>query len=747
MVYENGGVLESLFKGATSHALMILDDRGVICLGTQGVWELLGVSEGYAVGRSFYDVVTNPASLEGGESREILEIARKKGMAVEGEILWSSFEEEGFCISVNVEYVNVAGEGGKGFIVSLAPMKNFPHIEDQLKESLRMLNEAEQKAGLGHWRLSLETQEIQWSRGVYHIHGFEEGAYVTLDDAINSYIPEDRERIERVMAEALANKEGFYFKASLKHPDGDLCTVDVRGDVELNEEGVPVSLFGVIHDCTAENEIARQLIVARDDAVAESEANRMLLATMSHEIRTPLSGVISMLDEMLVEEKAKNQRIDARPNVSVLNTIRTASQALMSTLNDVLDHTRIESGNLHLDPCRFDLSEIVIGTTDLFQSAARDKGIGLKRIVAGPLWVKGDPVRIQQIVSNFVSNAIKFTVRGGVEVSLSSECQDLLIEVSDTGIGIAVEDQEKLFKPFQQAEKSIASRFGGTGLGLSICSRLAEAMGGKIGVISEPGVGSRFWFSVSLPRVDDKEDRDKGGGVVDTLPRIKEREPHVLIVDDTKTNVLIAEGQLRLLGAACVEAGNGFEALQELLASTFDAILMDGKMPILNGLNCVRLIRLLPPPLCNVPVIAYTAERRVDVQVEFDSVGFDDIIEKPLDRETLFTTLERVLDERRGDGEVKSSNFEFLLSIGMVFERLEDRMLTGDRKAVERILETLYAKAEAEDNGTLHAICIFLRESLALLSMTHVHSLLCALSQQETSRQSSHSDSLQGPKS
>ncbi len=709
----------------THQALLLLDEAGCILQGSQAAWTLIGALEASAVGQPFGECLPRSDGPPEHDADALLDQARHSLRVVRDYRPRRHRDGRLFWLDVRIEFLPPHGDIPAGFAITLADVTERHVAEEQLQDSLRMLHHAEQTAGLGHWRLDLATETVAWSPGVYHIHGFDPQQAVDLQDAIGSYIAEDRPHIEQLIADAIARQQGFAFRASLRRPDGTLRMVDVKGSVETDDQGHAVALFGVIHDRTAENLATRQLIAARDEAVRAAEANMMLLATMSHEIRTPLSGIIGMIDAQLAGDRDE----DREPS---LRAMQAASRTLMVSLNDVLDHAKMESGHFELDNTAFDMAEVLHATADLFQASAQDKRLVLEREVHGPIGVIGDPARLQQIVSNYLSNAIKFTSRGSVRLSVREEGDDrLLIEVIDTGIGIAPSVQEALFTPFHQADRSIAGRFGGTGLGLSICRLLAEAMGGTVGVESRVGVGSRFWLRVTLPRARISQQAQSDLSRAEVLPRVAGRAPHVLVVDDTETNRLIAEGCLRAIGATCEEAGSGLEALEKLCASSFDAVLLDNAMPLVDGATCLRLIRQLPTPLAHLPVLGYTADREADNATGLEASILDGILGKPLDRDRLLDLLAPLLERWARDR--CSADAPLSPEAAAAAERCLDALIPAleaeETAPAHRALAALRELGQSSHDGALQRLAAFFEGCLAELDAALAQALLTAVRQ------------------
>jgi PAS domain S-box-containing protein len=382
---------------------------------------------------------------------------------------------------------------------------------------------------------------------------------------------------------------------------------------------------------------------ARDDANAASDAKSAFLATMSHEIRTPLNGVLGMAQAMARDELSPVQR-------DRLSVVRQAGETLLALLNDLLDLSRIEAGRLDLEDGVIDLGQMISGVQATFTTLATEKDVSLSLDVAPQAqgrW-RGDPTRVRQILYNLVSNAVKFTDRGSVEVKVWLEAPELVFEVTDTGMGIPADRLNALFDKFVQADASTTRRFGGSGLGLSICRQLASLMGGQVEVRSTEGVGSTFTARLPLERVDPTAEiaglRDDSAVTQSTRDTTGLR---ILAAEDNPMNRLVLKTLLAQMGLEIECVCDGREAIDAWSRGTWDAILMDVQMPVMDGPTAAREIRARETETgrARTPIIALTANAMAHHQVEYLAAGMDVLVPKPLELERLLIALQTVLDK------------------------------------------------------------------------------------------------------
>lgn len=449
--------------------------------------------------------------------------------------------------------------------------------------------------------------------------------------------PAEFQRMRRQAVTRLRHKHGYECETQLKRRDGSLFWVRLQAQSVDPSNPIGGGTIWSAEDITERRRTDQALADARDAAEAASRAKSAFLANTSHEIRTPLNGLLGLA------------RLAMQPGLSearrqqYLAQMIDSTQSLTGIISDILDLSKVEAGRITLEDVPFGLRDTVAAVHHAYLPLAEAKGLALVLSIADevPATVRGDPLRVRQILTNFVANAIKFTERGSVRIEVGQRGALLRLAVHDTGPGIDADTQQRLFTPFSQADDSITRRYGGTGLGLSICRELASLMGGSVGVNSAPGYGSAFWADLPLPAAKAPPPAAPG----DALEPLQ--GGRVLIAEDNPVNMLIAVAMLEQWGLDVTQASDGasaIEAVEQAVAAgrPFDVVLMDVHMPVMSGHAAVRTLREKHDAQ-SLPVVALTAAALTSERDEAIAAGMNDFLTKPIDVARLRETLARYL--------------------------------------------------------------------------------------------------------
>ena len=634
----------SAFVQAVPVSLMV-SDRDLRILQASPLWlEAFGLTLEEARGRCIYDIA--PAFFEPFRHAYDRCLAGEK---VHGDRVPSPGTDDSvrFLRAELTPWHDAQGEVG-GIIVAALDIT-------EMVEALERTGRSEQRLKLAVEIADLHVWEIDYTKMTLETDGAAE-TFFDQDVDTNDFIadtsitidPRDRARIGDEWTYAVEHDLPFRPEYRINRADGAEvwanCTVKLIRDAE----GTPIRLIGAMQNITERKASEGLLLQAKEEAEAANRAKSNFLATISHEIRTPLNGVLGMAQVMAAEELSPPQR-------ERLGVIRQSGETLLAILNDVLDLSKIEAGKLDLELAEFDLASLVTSAHDAFSGVAERKAVSLVLAIAPQARgrYRSDPTRLRQILYNLVSNALKFTDAGEVRLAVSRADENLMIEVSDTGLGMAPEVLDRLFQKFEQADASTTRRFGGTGLGLAICRQLAELLGGAITVTSVEGQGSTFQVVLPLERAGDESlepPAAESGGPPILEP---ERPLRLLAAEDNSVNQLVLKTLLQQVGIDAFVVGDGRQALEAWREHDWDLILMDVQMPIMDGPTATRAIRAEEARAgrARTPIIALTANAMSHQTAEYLAGGMDDFVAKPVDAAKLFQAIAQALEpaQRQGD--------------------------------------------------------------------------------------------------
>ncbi|MEH3145887.1 MAG: ATP-binding protein [Methylobacterium frigidaeris] len=502
-------------------------------------------------------------------------------------------DPDGTWIWHRVDTNPVRQDGGISAWMMTAVVTEESAAEHTLETTSNLLLLAQTAAGAGIWDWNMHSGALALSPEGARLHGLPAETCTITSAAWTSLIEaEDRSALWSAVTQAVSTDTPFTVEVRIRDRDDSVRWIQSLGRVLTDPAGQPSRIVGLTLDVTARKAAEQTLAVARDQAEEANRAKSEFLATMSHEIRTPLNAVLGFTDLLLDRPHDPETRRH-------LGHVHEAGSALLRVVDDILDFSQIEAGRVELDPQPFAIRDLIDGTVSMIHSIAAKKqlGIGVDLDPMLPAQVVGDVGRVRQVLLNLLNNAIKFTPSGSVTLSVYREKTEgevawLHFSVHDTGIGISQSQRDRLFRRFSQGDGSIRRNFGGTGLGLAICRRLVALMGGSIGVDSKPGQGSTLWFVLPLTAATTAAADD-----ADMVPAGPAAAGgRILLAEDMAVNQELVRSALAASGYEVDVANDGAEAVEAVLAKTYDVILMDVQMPVMDGLSATRAIRRLPGP-------------------------------------------------------------------------------------------------------------------------------------------------------
>jgi PAS domain S-box-containing protein len=538
---------------------------------------------------------------------------------------------------------------------------------EELRKQEYLLDQAQHIAKVGAWEWDIKTGKVTWSKELYTIFDIGPEYFKGTAEAFIMLLPaNERDGVRFQLEKAIREKSKYFFEHSIITKSGERKTMRCRGQVLLGQNLEVVGMLGTSQDITEEKRVEQRLREAQAIAEEANQAKTHFITNMSHEIRTPL-GIVLGLSELLADPD-----ITEAERKTFLKSLRQNGLWLSELINDVLDLSKIETGQIHVEPAEVSLLEVLNEIRQLLEPRAQDVGLNLKFSFRGrlPDRFRTDPMRLRQIFMNIIGNAVKFTAAGRVEVRTlmvgHGKKRCLAFDVADTGIGMSKEQQGKLFQPFTQADPSTKRRFGGTGLGLFLSQQLAQALGGDVAIIAsrhgrgtvmritiDPGPLDTCTYSriAELTELADETGAGRGpgpsvgartGGVTSVAapkPKKDLTGKSVLLVDDSIDNQKLIAKFLKSVGAEVDAATNGVQGVEKALNGKYDVVLMDIQMPLMDGIEATRKLR---EQGYGRPIIALTAHALSDERTKCLKSGFSDYLSKPVTKGMLIEHVTRV---------------------------------------------------------------------------------------------------------
>ncbi|MDD2925116.1 PAS domain S-box protein [Rhodoferax sp.] len=738
---------------AAANMILISDRSGLIEYVNRAFCQTTGYTEDEVLGQSTR--ILN-SGLQDNAFYQSLWAVLLSGHAWEGEL--SNRRKNG---EVYPEQMTITPILNDGQITHFIAIKRDISEEVRTRTRLRLVETAIQEIDQGIYIMDALVHDegpiIQYvNAGFSHITGY------SAQEAVGThagflYTRTDAYKLG-LMQQAMRQGTNITLEMNYQRKDGSLFVGELHLSPVHGDSGCVSHYIGLLSDIGLRKQAEAALRDARDQALENSRLKSEFLSTMSHEIRTPMNGIIGMTDLLLDTKLDEEQR-------EFTGIVRDSAQTLLVIINDILDFSKIEAGKLEVEITDFSAALVVESTVELLLSKAREKSLNLSSFVdpALPTQMLGDPTRLRQVLVNLIGNAIKFTESGEITVrvtrSTTETAPTIRFEVTDTGIGIPSHTQTKLFQSFTQADSSTTRKYGGTGLGLAICKRLIELMGGHIGVNSEPGKGSTFWFTLPLESSSTARQMDllsphHTEPTTETasisIPRQGTRHL-ILLAEDNQINQKVAELQINKLGYALQIVANGQQAVDAVLAAAagnapnFSAILMDCQMPVMDGFEATAAIRkALGTDAKRIPIIAMTANAMQGDRELCLAAGMDDYLSKPIDPEQLRNLLEKWTTPATTDSpptametEVlpKSAGPHSIINFDLLHDYFGDepQIIKGMLELFQTTTSDLLVKLRsAIDTRDSNAICALAHEIKGSSSNIGIQSLALIASQLET---------------
>jgi len=666
-------LMHDSIEAATEISFIATDVHGTITVFNAGSENMLGYTAQEMVGKQTPALIHDPVEV----ASRAKELSERFGRPIEGfetfvavpkvtgsetrEWTYDARDGSRFTVSLVVTPVKDQSKRISGYVGIAIDISDKKEKDEALRRREELLEGARERlalateaGGLGIWDFNLIDGTLEWDKQMFRLYDLDPRNFGgTVEDWKRCVHPDDLAEAELGVQLAIEGKRKFETEFRITLANGRVRYLNGTARVFRDKEGKAVRMIGINGDVTKQAELRERLISLADEAEAASMAKSSFLANMSHEIRTPMNGIIGMTSLMLDSgELPSDQRRNAE-------TVLASSESLLSIINDILDFSKVEAGKMDLEEVEFDIRDTLSDFATLLEHKAQEKKLNFQCSISGelPSALVGDPGRLRQILVNLVGNAIKFTEKGSVTVTVTASRVlateiTLLFSIRDSGIGIPKDKQEALFDSFTQADTSITRKFGGTGLGLAICKKLAELMSGEIGLNSEPGKGSEFWFTAKFKCQNPSSLINADGPVGKAC---------VLVASSDEAHRSSLEGMLNVWGAQVHAAKGGVEVLRELYPGEgkthrYDAVLLDASMDGMDAYSTARAIKG-DNRLEGLNVICFSPLGNPKLYEELEDVS-STVLYRPAGPSKLFDSLARLLSGEKIDSVASRSLFE-----------------------------------------------------------------------------------------
>jgi PAS domain S-box-containing protein len=528
-------------------------------------------------------------------------------------------------------------------VTSLTDITVRKKAEEEVKQVSTRLALAARAGGVGVWEYNVANNFLVWDDQMFALYGIKREDFSGVYDAWQAGVhPGDRERSNQEIQMAINGEREFDSEFRVCWPDGSVHNIRALATVQFDEAGNPLRMIGTNWDITQQKKTEEVLLQATQEAKIANKAKSIFLANMSHEIRTPLNAIIGF--SQLMNRDQQLTEIQKEYNGSIVR----AGEHLLVLINNILELSKVEAGHIETNPSNMDLVSFFDDIQVLFKERAQSKHLQFIFETADnlPRYIFADEHKLRQIFINLIENAIKFTDEGGVAVrtrinQINSNISNLIVEIQDSGSGISEIEIKNLFKHFVQTSSGLR-KGSGSGLGLALSQELAHLMNGNIAVSSELGKGSIFTLEVEIKEGKNEAIQEKSKKKVIYLEK-DQQNYRILIVDDREENLMVVVNLLKMVGFETNEATNGEEAIAKFEEWNPDLILMDMRMPVMDGYEATRRIKLTEKGL-QTPIIALTASSFEEERQRTRDLGMQGHIRKPFRESELFGTIGMVLN-------------------------------------------------------------------------------------------------------